>query len=223
MTQITVSGREGVCTRQEPLTSGSAGMGIAFAFDRAWDALTRIAVFRGSGRSVDVVLPESNATVIPPEVLCRDGGSLRVGVYGTDGSGALVIPTVWIPVGPILAGAFPSGFSPGALTPSLAEHVITDADRAARQAAAAARRAESARDEAEAAAALAGQWGEAAAASAEDAAASAELARQNAANRGWIWFTIDGDGNAVFHRTENVEDLRFRLDEEGNMVVRYGE
>jgi len=222
MTHITVSGREGTCIQQEPLTSGSAGIRFRFTFDRAWEGLTRIVVFRGSGRCVDLVLPESGELPVPSEVLSRDGGTLYVGVYGTDGSGALIIPTVWIPAGQIWTGVLPSGIGPGAITPPLAEQVITDADRARRRAEAAARRAETASDSAQQAASEAMEYKNQAAAQADEAERFALQARLTVENRSWIWFSIDSDGDAVFHRTEDVDDLGFRIDEEGSLVAQYG-
>ena len=71
----------------------------------------------------------------------------RVGVYGTDGSGELVIPTIYAQVGRIHRGAEPGGIEPTPQTASLTDQLLAAAGSAsgaaaeARDAAAAAREA----------------------------------------------------------------------------------
>ena len=75
------------------LTSGSVGLPIKFEFDSAWDGLQKTAIFKGSGTTVDVVLTGDTAAV-PAEVMEDSGLSLKVGVWGADPDGNVVIPTV---------------------------------------------------------------------------------------------------------------------------------
>lgn len=129
MTVIQIEGRLGHRIEGELLTAGSVGPEIQFLFDRAWDGLTKTAVFRGCGRVVDVLLTSDQAT-IPPEIMARAGSRMEVGVYGTDGTGTLIIPTVWVAIGRTIPGAALSGQAAEALTPSLAEQVLAAAERA---------------------------------------------------------------------------------------------
>jgi hypothetical protein len=129
MTVIQIEGRLGHRIEGELLTAGSIGPEIQFLFDRAWDGLTKTAVFRGCGRVVDVLLTSDQAT-IPPEIMARAGSRMEVGVYGTDGTGTLIIPTVWVAIGRTIPGAALSGQAAEALTPSLAEQVLAAAERA---------------------------------------------------------------------------------------------
>ncbi len=129
MTVIQIEGRLGHRIEGELLTAGSVGPEIQFLFDRAWDGLTKTAVFRGCGREVDVLLTSDQAT-IPPEIMARAGSRMEVGVYGTDGTGTLIIPTVWVAIGRTIPGAALSEQAAEALTPSLAEQVLAAAERA---------------------------------------------------------------------------------------------
>ena len=129
MTVIQIEGRLGHRIEGELLTAGSVGPEIQFLFDRAWDGLTKTAVFRGCGREVDVLLTSDQAT-IPPEIMARAGSRMEVGVYGTDGTGTLIIPTVWVAIGRTVPGAALSDQEAAALTPSLAEQVLSAAAQA---------------------------------------------------------------------------------------------
>lgn len=130
MTVIQIEGRLGHRIEGELLTAGSVGPEIQFLFDRAWDGLTKTAVFRGCGRVVDVLLTSDHQATIPPEIMARAGSRMEVGVYGTDGTGTLIIPTVWVAIGRTIPGAALSGQAAEALTPSLAEQVLAAAERA---------------------------------------------------------------------------------------------
>ncbi len=99
-----------ICT--ERVTSGSVGMEAQFTFSDDWDGLTRTAVFKGSATQIDVLLTGDTCT-IPWEVLQTSGGMLTIGVYGADGSGTVVIPTIWRDVRRIEPGT-----TPGYITPS---------------------------------------------------------------------------------------------------------
>lgn len=119
---FTACGRCARTTVCEPITTGSVGLSVSFAFDAAWIGLQKTAIFRGSGMAVDLVLSGDSATV-PPEVLTIPGGDLRVGVWGADPDGNVIIPTVWATVGEIVPGAAPSGIDPQPPAPSWAAQV----------------------------------------------------------------------------------------------------
>lgn len=136
---------------EELITAGSVGLRIGLSFDKAWDTLTKTACFRGSGKAVDVVLSGTgignfDPINIPAEVMTRAGARVEVGVYGTNGQGTVVIPAVWAVIGNVKAGAVPSGASPGAITPTLAQQVLAAAEAAQEAAEAAQAAAEAALD-----------------------------------------------------------------------------
>ena len=123
MTKIITTGRSARRVGVETITSGSVGLEIGFKFDGEWDGLGKVAVFKGSNTSVDVLLTEDKCK-IPPEVLTVSGGDLIVGVYGTDGTGNIVIPTVWTVAGKIRPGAEPSLREPIDSTPDMYDQVM---------------------------------------------------------------------------------------------------
>lgn len=100
------NGRCAAAVSDEKITSGSVGIEVTFQLSEVYDDLAALAVFRGSGAEVSVILPEPVCTV-PPEVLAEPGGNLLIGVYARDGEGTIAVPTVWAKVGPILGGATP--------------------------------------------------------------------------------------------------------------------
>ena len=114
-----------------PVTTGSVGLPVKFAFDENWDGLVKTAIFRGSGTARDVMLT-SDECVVPAEVLTQSDGPLEIGVRGTkiehdETSGEdvaiVVIPTIWCTVDSIRNGAEPSEVDPSDPEPSWAEQV----------------------------------------------------------------------------------------------------
>ena len=94
--------------QRELLTSGSVNVcQIQFEFSEDWDGLTRTAVFRAGGKSVPVLLDETNTCVVPWEVLEKPEIKLFCGVYGVR-DGEVVLPTVWAGLGWIAAGVRPA-------------------------------------------------------------------------------------------------------------------
>lgn len=142
--------RYAICSSDDKLTTGSVGIEVAFHFSDDWAvAPSRIAVFRGSGVSVDVALLEDSCTV-PPEVLTQPGSTLTIGVYGTDGAGTVVIPTVYAEAGQIKRGAEPSGIEPTPQTQPLIDQLLAAAQAARNAADEAERLAKSVKDAADA-------------------------------------------------------------------------
>ena len=126
MIQITLRGNSGSCTRTDLLTSGMVGAQCEFIFDEAWDGLDKTAVFSSGTTQRDVLLGSSICTV-PWEALQHSGYSLKVGVFGTNKDGTLVIPTVYVNCGTILEGANLSGTEGGTPTPALLEQIANTA------------------------------------------------------------------------------------------------
>ena len=130
MIQFHANRRSAFCVSDDRLTTGSVGLETVFRFSEEWKAApARVAVFRGSGRSVDVLLTGERCSV-PPEVLTEAGGVLSIGVYGTDGNGTVVIPTVYDEVGSIERGTAPSGIEPEEQTQPLIDQLLTAAQAA---------------------------------------------------------------------------------------------
>lgn len=124
MLRIHVNSRGARCWSDgDPITTGSVGYPVEFRFSADWDGLTKIAVFKGSGQAFDVPLINTDTTAIPHEVLTQSGKTLKIGVYGANGDGNIVIPTVYVNAGIILPGTEPSEVDPSIPTPSWAIQV----------------------------------------------------------------------------------------------------
>lgn len=150
MILFNATSRRACALSDDKLTTGSVGIQVEFTFSADWEAApARIAVFRGSGQSVDVALLEGSCTV-PPEVLTQPGSTLTIGVYGTDGAGTVVIPTVYAEAGRIVRGAEPSGVEPTPETQPLIAQLLAAAQAARDAAEAAEALAQSVRDDADA-------------------------------------------------------------------------
>ena len=116
MILIDVNGANAIVRKQDTLTSGMVGATVVFRFGEDWNSLAKTAVFRAGNVTKDAVV-EDSMSEIPHEVLATHGYALEIGVYGTAGNGAVVIPTVWAKTNPIKYGADPSGDE--SLDPSL--------------------------------------------------------------------------------------------------------
>lgn len=117
MITITANARDATYISDDLITSGSVGIPAQFLLSDDFDGLSNIAVFVGSGVSFDVALPSSGECVVPHEVVAQPGGYLKIGVYGRNAEGTIVIPTVWAMERMILQGTVPSGVDPSEPTP----------------------------------------------------------------------------------------------------------
>ena len=107
---IAVSGADAAVTRPATLTAGMVGAAVTFSFSgEAWAALEKTAVFRAGNVRRDVTAWEDGTCAIPWECLRMPGEHLLAGVYGADGDGTVVIPTVYADCGVIQPGADPTG------------------------------------------------------------------------------------------------------------------
>ena len=75
--------------------------------DPMWDSLIKTVVVKGS-RTRDIVNAGERVTV-PAECVDRAMPHLYIGVYGTDGTETIAIPTLWADLGPVHGAADPSG------------------------------------------------------------------------------------------------------------------
>lgn len=87
------TGVEGSMTESEILTSGMVGKEVRLELDESWEGLKKTAVFQAGGIT-RIVTDPGQTVLIPAQVLERPFAKLFVGIYGTDETGALVIPTV---------------------------------------------------------------------------------------------------------------------------------
>lgn len=107
MIKVYISGNHADVIEREPLTSGTVGKVINFAFTEDWRLLIKYAVFEGSGRRIALTHIDDSC-IIPYEVLAKHGGALRVGVYGRTADGSAATPTVYAQLGIIQRGADPN-------------------------------------------------------------------------------------------------------------------
>lgn len=107
MIKVHISGNRADVIEREPLTSGTVGKVINFAFTEDWRLLIKYAVFEGSGRRI-ALTNIGDSCIIPHEVMAKHGGALRVGVYGRTADGSAATPTVYAQLGIIQRGADPN-------------------------------------------------------------------------------------------------------------------
>ena len=121
MIQISVDTRRAVVTNKETLTVGSAGIQVQFTLSEDWNALSKLAVFRvgDDGTKVDVVLGESLTCVVPSEVLTQEDEALFIGIYGANGQGTVIIPTIWASAGVVKPGTVPNTPADAQPTPEI--------------------------------------------------------------------------------------------------------
>lgn len=129
MIQVTANARKACAVTDDLITTGSIGIPVSFSLSADFDGLSNIAVFRGSGATVDVILTD-NTCVVPPETLVTANGELWIGVYGRNADGTIAIPTVWAGAFNIALGAVPSGVDPSEPTPDWTAQVQAAATEA---------------------------------------------------------------------------------------------
>ena len=148
--------RHASATSDDPVTTGSVGIPVTVTLTPDYTGLNATLVFENGTTYADVPLLGQDVTV--PSDVCLKTGKLRMGVYASDQSGEVVIPTIWADVSPVVVGVRPSGIDPAPPAPSWAD-LVMEAARKAREDAEVARAdadsaradADSAREDAEAA------------------------------------------------------------------------
>lgn len=132
MFEIYVSAADVTVKRKETITEGRAGLRCKMSFSEEWEGLAKTAVFEGA-ESRDVAMTGDTVT-IPAECLSAAGYPLRVGVYGKNPAGTIVIPTVYAKLGKVESSVYPSGREPAAPTPDVAAQIQQQAANAVRMA-----------------------------------------------------------------------------------------
>ena len=132
MIEISVDTRKAVVTNKEILTSGSAGIQVQFTLSEDWTGLSKLAVFRTGedGESIDVVLDNNLNCVVPAEALETADEVLFIGVYGSDGNGTGIIPTIWAAAGVIRPGTEPNTPAEAEPTPEIWAQILSVAQEA---------------------------------------------------------------------------------------------
>lgn len=141
MLRVRVSTASAEIIETELITTGRRGLECAFEFNSAWDGLAKTVIVNGVVKR-DIVLV-SDTIVVPGECLAREQFPLRIGVYGANGAGEIVIPTIWANFGKILPSARPSGVDPDEVTPDIVAQIQTNSSDALRLAQEVMRRADS--------------------------------------------------------------------------------
>ena len=136
MFEVTVNTRRAVVGTKELITTSSAGIQVQFTFSEDWDSLSKIAIFRNGDDAnlIPVAVPNSNLVTIPAQSCSEDfvDEPLFVGVYGTDGLGAVIIPTVWTSLGVLRPGAVTTDIiTPPEPTPDMWAQILAIANEAA--------------------------------------------------------------------------------------------
>ena len=130
MLRVRVSTASAEIIETELITAGRRGLECAFEFNSAWDGLAKTVIVNGVVKR-DIVLVSDTITV-PGECLAREQFPLRIGVYGANGAGEIVIPTIWANFGKILPSARPSGVDPDEVTPDIVAQIQTNSSDALR-------------------------------------------------------------------------------------------
>ena len=128
MLRLDIRGVNAYPLEKEVLTEGRVGLEISFTFSSEWDGLTKIAVFEGA-KTIDVALVDDHC-VVPHEALAQSGAALRIGVYGQNTAGDIVIPTVWAKFGQVQPAARLSEETTTPPTPSVVAQILAAAEQA---------------------------------------------------------------------------------------------
>lgn len=229
MIKLKANGRCAACVSDEVITSGSNGIEVVFELSEDFDDLAALAVFRGSGEEIPVILLQDRCTV-PPGVLTEAGGKLLIGVYARDAEGNIAIPTVWAVAGPIMRGTTPD-LPDEPPTPDWTAQVELALQEAVDALNAETGKAAASAVSAAGAAALAESWavgrtGARAGEEYDNAKFWAMVAQQGAKTTGYVIFDVhDDDGHMYVTITEDLsEDLTFAVNEQtGRLEVTYHE
>ena len=150
---VAANTRQAIVGQKEWLTTGSSGIQVQFLFSDDWDGLSKFAVFRNAEIEESVIpiaLPESNLTELPAENCAAEyvEEKVYVGVYGSDGLGHIIIPTIWVSLGVLKEGAAYEGMDPPQPTPDMWAQILAIAQNAGAENAEAAEKAEAGAKEA---------------------------------------------------------------------------
>lgn len=150
---VAANTRQALVGQKEWITTGSSGIQVQFLFSDDWEGLSKFAVFRNAEieeSKIPIALPESNLTELPAENCAAEyvDEKVYVGVYGSDGLGHIIIPTIWVSLGVLKEGAAYEGMDPPQPTPDMWAQILAIAQNAGAENAEAAEAAEAGAKEA---------------------------------------------------------------------------
>jgi len=132
---VAANTRRALVGQKEWITTGSSGIQVQFLFSDDWEGLSKFAVFRNAEieeSKIPIALPESNLTELPAENCAAEyvDEKVYVGVYGSDGLGHIIIPTIWVSLGILKEGAAYEGMDPPQPTPDMWAQILAIAQNA---------------------------------------------------------------------------------------------
>lgn len=132
---VAANTRQALVGQKEWITTGSSGIQVQFLFSDDWEGLSKFAVFRNAEieeSKIPIALPESNLTELPAENCAAEyvDEKVYVGVYGSDGLGHIIIPTIWVSLGILKEGAAYEGMDPPQPTPDMWAQILAIAQNA---------------------------------------------------------------------------------------------
>ena len=132
---VVANTRQALVGQKEWITTGSSGIQVQFLFSADWDGLAKFAVFRNAEIEESVIpiaLPASGLTELPAENCAAEyvDEKVYVGVYGTDGLGHIIIPTIWVSLGVLKEGAAYEGMDPPQPTQDMWAQILAIAQNA---------------------------------------------------------------------------------------------
>lgn len=132
---VAANTRQAIVGQKEWITTGSSGIQVQFMFSDDWEGLSKFAVFRNAEieeSKIPIALPESNLTELPAENCAAEyvDEKVYVGVYGSDGLGHIIIPTIWVSLGVLKEGAAYEGMDPPQPTPDMWAQILAIAQNA---------------------------------------------------------------------------------------------
>ena len=135
MIEITVNTRRAIVGEKELITTRSAGIQVQFTFSDDWDGLAKFAIFRNGEDDesrVAMAVPTSGLVELPSENCAVDyiDEPIFAGVYGNDGLGTTIIPTIWASIGVLREGASYEGATPADPTPDMWAQILAIANEA---------------------------------------------------------------------------------------------
>ena len=132
---VAANTRQAIVGQKEWITTGSSGIQVQFIFSDDWEGLSKFAVFRNAEieeSKIPIALTESNLTELPAENCAAEyvDEKVYVGVYGSDGLGHIIIPTIWVSLGVLKEGAAYDGMDPPQPTPDMWAQILAIAQNA---------------------------------------------------------------------------------------------
>ena len=123
--KITVAGVHARAIYSKPVSKGIRGAKITIDYaDAAWCDLVKNVVFTNGAETIGIFNAGSEVQ-LPPEVTATAGVEIRVGVFGVDAAGAIVIPTLWASLGVVRDATSTDFVEAAEVTPTALEQLLS--------------------------------------------------------------------------------------------------